>query len=102
MISEVVLSAERLAAHVARVRALVRVRPDMYEQVVRFAEFPVAVRANVSFLGLAARRGRRDRGHLLLDVPGQGHGPGVAFHFRDAAGELARVLPEPRPDRVHI
>lgn len=52
-----VLSAERLAAHVARVRPLVRVRPDVYEQVVRLAELPVAVRAHVPLFGLAARRG---------------------------------------------
>jgi len=95
-----VLSAERLAAHVTGVRTLVRVGPDVYEQVVRLAKLPVAVRADVPFLGLAAWRGCRHCGHLLLDVPGQGHGPGVALYL--ATGKRARMSPESRPDRVHV
>lgn len=100
VVSEMVLSTERLAADVARVRPFVRVRPDVYEQVVRLAELPVAVRADVPLLGLAARRGgagRRGggrragpvqlshgphRGHLLLDVPGQRDGPRVVLGCR--------------------
>jgi len=100
VIPEVVLPAERLAAHVTGVRTLVRVGSDVYEQVVRLAKLPVAVRANVPFLGLATRRGCRHCGHLLLDVPGQGHGPGVAFYL--ATGERGRMSPESRPDRVHV
>jgi len=100
VIPEVVLSAERLAAHVTGVRTLVRVGPDVYEQVVRLAELPVAVSANIPFLGLAARRGGRHCGHLLLDVPGQGHGPGVALKL--ASSVRTRMSPKSRPDRVHV
>lgn len=95
-----VLSAERFAAHVARVRTFIRVSPDVYEQVVRLAEFSVAVRANVSFLRFATRRGFSDRSHLFLDVPGQSHGPGVALYL--AASKCARMPPESRPDRVYV
>jgi hypothetical protein len=100
VISEVVLPAERLAAHVARVRTLIRVSPDVYEQVVGLAELSVAIRANVPFFGLAARRGCRDRSHLFLDIPGQSHSPGVALYL--AASERARMPPESRPDRIHV
>lgn len=113
MISEMVLSPERLATDVARVRPFVRVRPYVYEQIVRLAELPVAVRADVSLLGLAARRGGRrlalhhgHGSHLLLDVPGQSHGPDVALHLTGRlvtpVGERARMLTESRPDRVHV
>jgi len=70
VISQVVLSAKSLAAHVAGVRSFVGVRALVYEQVVRLAELALAVRADVPFLGLAAWRGCRHCGHLLLDVPG--------------------------------
>lgn len=113
VISEMVLSPERLATDVARIRPFVRVGPDVYEQVIRLAELPVAVRANVPLLGLATRsRGRRlalhhgHGSHLLLDIPGQGHGPDVSLHLTGrpatAAGERARMLSESRPNRVHV
>lgn len=113
VISEMVLSPERLAADVARVWPFVRVGPDVYEQVVRLAKLPVAVRANVPLLGLAARSGGRRLAlhhghgrHLLLDIPGQCHGTDVSLHLSGwsstAAGERAWMLPESRPNRVHV
>lgn len=106
MVSQMVLTAKRLAAHIAWIRSLVGVRAHVYEQVVRFAELAVAVLAYVPFLGLPARRG-----HLLLDVPGQGHCLDVALHLggRGGRGPAARergpaglMLPEPSPHGVHV
>ncbi len=46
MVPQVVLPPERLAANVARVRALVRVRPLVDEQVVALGKVPLAVLAD--------------------------------------------------------
>lgn len=109
-----VLSPERFAADVARIRPFVRVCPDVYEQIIGFAELPVTVGTNVSFLRLAAgcccyRLANHGHGsHLFLDVPRQCHGPDVAFHltgWSTAAGvtrERARMLSKSRPNCVHV
>lgn len=51
VVSEVVLSTEGFAAHVAGERPLVRVRPLVYEEVVALGEVTRAVLADELFLG---------------------------------------------------
>jgi len=61
VVSQVILSAERLAAHVTRVRPFVGVCALVYEQVIRLAELALTVRADIPFLRTGRRGGRRGR-----------------------------------------
>jgi len=62
MITEMILTAESLAADIARIGPLIGVRPFVNEQIVRFGELAVAELANELLLGPGSPTGRRAGG----------------------------------------